>query len=66
MTYTAENMIDLLGNEASDEDAEKFAAYLIKNGWDLNEVDGQIKPSKNDEYMTEEEWAKTIQECFDE
>ena len=64
MTYTAENMIDMLGNEATDEDAEKFAAYLISHGWDLSEVDGQSKASKDDEYMTEEEWLKALGECF--
>lgn len=64
MTYTAENMIDLLGAEATDDDAEKFAAFLLSEGWSLDEVDGQIRASKDDELMTESEWSRALEECF--
>ena len=65
MTYTTSNMQNLLGNEASNIDAAIFAEYLSKNGWELDEIDGQIVPSKNGERMTEEQWQNALGECFD-
>lgn len=65
MTYTTSNMQNLLGNEASNIDAAIFAEYLSKKGWELDEIDGQIVPSKNGERMTEEQWQNALGECFD-
>ena len=65
MTYTNSNMRNLLGNEASNIDAAIFAEYLSKNGWELDETDGQITPSRDGDLMTEEEWQDAIGDCFD-
>ena len=65
MTYTTSNMQNLLGNEASNIDAAIFAEYLSKNGWELDEIDGQIVPSRDGERMTEEQWQNALGECFD-
>ena len=65
MTYTASNMQNLLGNEASNIDAAIFAAFLSKNGWELDETDGQAVPSRDGERMTDEQWQNALGECFD-
>ena len=63
--YTADNMSRLLGNEATNEDAERFAAYLIAQGWELLEnEDGQIEAWRNDNTMTEQEWQEALADCF--
>lgn len=65
--YTADNMTRMLGNEATNEDAERFAAYLIAQGWELLEnEDGQIEAWRNDNAMTEQEWQDALADCFHE
>lgn len=65
--YTADNMSLLLGNEATDEDAERFAAYLIVQGWELLEnEDGQIEAWRNGQAMTEQEWQDALADGFHE
>lgn len=64
MNYTAENMSRMLGNEATNADAERFAAYLLARGWELCEDDGQIHASRNGEAMTEAEWQAAIADCY--
>ena len=67
MMYTTDNMSRLLGNEATNEDAERFAAYLIAQGWELLEnEDGQIEAWRNDDAMTEQEWQEALAACFAE
>lgn len=66
MTYTTSNMQNLLGNEASNIDAAIFAEFLSKKGWELDEIDGQIVPSRNGERMTDEQWQAALGECFDD
>lgn len=42
--YTADNMTRMLGSDATDADASRFASYLISGGWELLEnSDGQIE-----------------------
>lgn len=66
MNYTTDNMSRLLGNLATTEDAERFAAYLIAQGWELIEnSDGQIEAWRNDKSMTEQEWQEALASCFD-
>lgn len=63
--YTADNMSRLLGNEATNEDAERFAAYLIVQGWELLEnEDGQIEAWRNGQAMTEQEWQDALADGF--
>ena len=62
--YTAENMSRMLGNEATDTDAERFAAYLLEQGWQLYEDDGQIFASRNGKAMTEQEWQEAIADYY--
>ena len=65
MTYTADNMSNMLGNEATNEDAERFAAYLIAQGWELLEnSDGQMEAWRDDQEMGEQEWQAALGECF--
>lgn len=64
MNYTAENMRRMLGNEASNADAERFAAYLLAHGWELCEFDGQVFAIRNGEAMTEQEWQDSLNACF--
>lgn len=65
MTYTADNMSRLLGNEATNEDAERFAAHLTARGWELVEnSDGQVEAYRDDEAMTEQEWQEELAACF--
>lgn len=65
MTYTTDNMSRLLGNAATNEDAERFADYLIAEGWELVEnSDGQMEAFRDDEAMTEQEWQAALVECF--
>lgn len=67
MTYTADNMSRLLGNVATNEDAERFAAHLTDQGWELIEnSDGQLEAWRDGEAMTEEEWQEELSECFAE
>lgn len=68
MTYTADNMSRLLGNEATNEEAERFAAHLVAFGWELFEDnDGQMwcrRYDDADEVMDEEDRQEAISECF--
>lgn len=65
MTYTADNMSRLLGNEATNEDVERFAAHLTARGWELVEnSDGQVEAYRDDEAMTEQEWQEELAACF--
>lgn len=65
MDITAANMINLLGPDADDQDAEYFADYLTSHGWELFErEDGQINACRNGEVMTEEEWAEALEGAF--
>lgn len=65
MTYTAENMNRLLGYEASNEDAVRFADYLSATGWELTENnDGQIEAWRDDQGMDEQEWQMALADCF--
>ena len=52
MSYTADNMTRLLGNLATDADANRFASYLPMEAW----RDGQA--------MTEQEWQDELAGCF--
>ena len=63
--YTADNMSRLLGYDATDADASRFAAYLIVQGWELLEnKDGQIEAWRNGQAMTEQEWQDALADCF--
>ena len=65
MEHTAENMARFLGNQATDEEAQKFAAFLIGKGWTLeNGEDGQLEAYKDGQKMTEQEWVKLSGLCF--
>lgn len=65
MTYTAENMNRLLGYEASNEDAVRFAEYLTATGWELIENhDGQMEAWRDDQQMDEQEWQMALEDCF--
>lgn len=65
MMYTADNMSRLLGNEATNEDAERFAAYLIAQGWELLEnSDSQVEAWRDGQAMTEQEWQDALSDCF--
>ena len=65
MHIAAVNMINLLGPDADDEDAEIFADYLTSHGWELFErMDGQISAERNGEEMSEEEWAEALEGAF--
>lgn len=66
MTFTTSNMQNLLGNEASSIDAAIFAEFLSKKGWELDEIDGQIVPSRNGERMTDEQRQAALAECFND
>ena len=67
MMYTADNMSRLLGNEATNEDAERFSAYLISQGWELLEnSDGQMEAWRDGQAMTEQEWQDALSDCFHE
>ena len=62
--YNADNMYRFLGQDGTDSDAQRFAEYLIDNGWELVENDGQYEAYKNDEGMTEQEWLDALADCF--
>ena len=65
MTYTADNMARLLGNLATDADAERFASYLVSQGWELEEdSEGQVIAFRGGEAMTEQEWQDSLAGCF--
>lgn len=65
--YTAENMTRMLGSDATDADAERFATYLLSHGWELFENgDGQIEAWRNGQAMTEQEWQDALSDCFHE
>lgn len=68
MMYTADNMSNLLGNEATNEDAQRFAAHLIAFGWELFEdSDGQLwcrRYNDEDVEMDEDDRQAAIAECF--
>ena len=65
MDIAAVNMINLLGPDADDQDAEFFADYLTSHGWELFErMDGQIYACRHGEEMTEEEWAEALEGAF--
>ncbi len=63
--YTADNMTRMLGSDATDADASRFASYLISGGWELLEdSDGQIEAWRNGQAMTEQEWQDALADCF--
>lgn len=66
--YNADNMHSFLGSEASDEQAQIFADYLLSHGWELVEgSDGQYvayHEGEDGEEMTEIEWQEALLECF--
>ena len=67
MMYTADNMARMLGSDATDADASRFASYLISGGWELLENnDGQIEAWCNGQTMTEQEWQDALADCFAE
>lgn len=67
MMYTADNMARMLGSDATDADASRFASYLISGGWELLENnDGQIEAWRNGQTMTEQEWQDALADCFAE
>lgn len=67
MTYTTDNMSRLLGNAATNEDAERFGEFLEERGWELLEnSDGHMYPYRNGEAMTEQEWQEELAACFTE
>ena len=63
--YTADNMSRMLGSDATDADASRFASYLISGGWELLEnSDDQIEAWRNGQAMTEQEWQDALADCF--
>lgn len=65
--YTAEKMTRMLGYDATDADASRFAAYLISQGWELLEnSDGQMEAWRDGQAMTEQEWQDALSDCFHE
>ena len=64
--YNADTMHHFLGSGGTDEQAQLFAEYLYKYGWELVETaDGLYKAYHNDgQEMTETEWQDTLQNCF--
>ena len=63
--YTSENMSSFLGCYCTDEDAEKFAKYLLDDGWELVEIDGQFHAFKDEEEMAECQWYRALKFCFE-
>lgn len=65
MEYTALTMTTMLGNQATDADAEQFAAHLERRGWELSAgPDGQIQASRHGAMITESEWDNELKTCF--
>ena len=67
MMYTADHMARLLGSDAPDADASRFASSLISGGWELRQNnDGQSEAWRNGQTMTEQEWQDALADCFAE
>lgn len=66
MDYTADNMARFLGNGATDEQAEKFAEYLLSHGWELDYPMGEVTLSayRNGVEMTDQEWDQSLEVVF--
>ena len=63
--YTADNMSRLLGQDATDIDAQTFASFLEAEGWELIEdSEGQMVPYLNNVKMSEGEWQNALRACF--
>lgn len=63
--YNADNMYRFLGPDGTDDDAQRFAAYLIVAGWELTLEDEQYVAHKDGDEMTEQEWQDAMNDCFD-
>lgn len=64
--YNADNLAHFLGSDATDEQAQQFATYICKHGWELVETVNGLYTAYNDngQEMTEMEWQDTLQKCF--
>lgn len=64
--YNCDNMAGFLGNMATDAQAEKFADYLLAQGWELEFPRGceYLEAYRNDEEMTEEELDCALDAVF--
>lgn len=66
MSYNAENMSGICGNDCTDEQANNFAEYLINQGWELHlyleehASHEQYYAHRDGEEMTETEWAEAL------
>lgn len=65
MNCTIEQLLALLGPDATQEDGEDYVIFLEEQGWDIDFIDGQLKPSRDGEFMTEVEWQKSLKEFCD-
>ena len=64
--YNVDNMGRLLGSNASNVDAERFAAHLLARGWDLVEgSDGKMEAWRDGQEMAEEDWLEELAACFE-
>lgn len=62
--YTGDEMSLLLGSDATDADATRFAAYLLSEGWELVEnSNGQVEAWRGSA-MTDEEKQAALADCF--
>lgn len=68
--YTTDNMGRFLGSEATNEDAERFGAYLTSQGWTLEIPDGEneyhasIEEDGEWREMDESEWQDALSVVF--
>lgn len=63
--YDAHNMYGFLGDQASDDDAQKFASFLNSQGWELIiGSDGLFSAYRDSEAMEEHEWQEALRACF--
>lgn len=61
MSYNADNMMNFLGTDVSDREAEDFASFLESRGWELSlNSDGQYVAYRDGEEMTESEWQAEL------
>ena len=59
--YNADNMMNFLGPDVSDREAEDFAIFLESRGWELSwNSDGQYVAYRAGEEMTESEWQAEL------
>lgn len=61
MSYNADNMMNFLGPDVSDREAEDFAMFLESRGWELSlNSDGQYVAYRDGEEMTESKWQAEL------